>query len=160
MTRGVASRLPLVAVIVFALCSLGGGTALAGNASTTHTQLPFTNFPVVSPCNGELVLFAGEVDIILHANQGGNGGHVVISDHTHATGTGDQGNGYILSGVGSGQFDVPTVDGTYLVPFHVEILTEGAAPNFAADGIDTVVVSGGQVTAFFVSSVTSTTCHG
>ena len=160
MTRGVASRIPLVGVIVFALCSLGGSAALAGNASTTHTQLPFTNFPVVNPCNGELVLFAGDVDIIVHANQNANGGHVLISDNTHATGTGDQGNEYILSAQGSGQFDVPTVDGTYLVPFHAEIISAGAAPNFAADGIDTVVVSGGQVTAFFVSSVTSTTCHG
>jgi hypothetical protein len=55
---------------------------------------------------------------------------------------------------------VPAVDGFYIVPFHAEIIREDAAPNFAAEGTDGVVVSGGQVTNFFVNSVTSTVCHG
>jgi hypothetical protein len=157
MARRIASRLPLVAWIVFVLAPLGGGTALAG---ATHTTLPFSNFIVQSPCNGEVVPFAGQVDIILNGNQNHNGVHVVISDNGHSTGTGDQGNGYILSGQGSGQFDVATVDGVYVVPFHAEIISEGSAPNFAVEGTDTLVVSGGHVTVFFVSSVTSFTCHG
>ena len=157
MATRIASRLLLSAAIVFALAPLGGGTALA---ATTHTTLPFTNFLVLSPCNSELVPFAGQVDIIVHGNQNKSGTHVVISDNSHATGTGDQGNDYILSAQGSDQFDVVTVDGVYLVPFHAEIISEGAAPNFAVDGMYTVVVSGGQVTLFFVSSVTSATCHG
>ena len=157
MARRFASRLPLVAAIVFALAPLGSGTALAG---TTHMTLPFSNFIVLSPCNGEVVPFAGQVDILVHGNQNGQGGHVVISDNTHGTGTGDQGNDYILSAQGSGQFDAATVDGTYFPPFHAEIISEGAAPNFAVEGTDIVVVSGGLVTVFAVFSVDSTTCHG
>jgi len=114
----------------------------------------------VSPCNGESVPFNGEIDVIVHGNQTPGGVHVVISDNTHGTGTGSQGNGYILSAQGNDQFDVATVDGVYVVPFHAEIISEGAAPNFSADGTDEVIVSGGQVTAFFLLSVTSTTCEG
>lgn len=157
MAKRLVSRLPLVAGVLFALAPLGSGTALAG---TTHMTLPFTNFVVQSPCNGEVVPFAGQVDILVHGNQNANGGHVVISDNTHATGTGGQGNDYILSAQGSGQFNAPTVDGTYFVPFHAEIISEGAAPNFAAEATDIVVVSGGVVTMFAVFSVESTTCHG
>jgi hypothetical protein len=150
-------RVCCVAGIVFALSPLGGGAALAG---TTHTLIPFSGFGVVNACNGEGVPFAGEVDIIVHGNQNGGGTHVVISDNAHGTGTGNQANDYILSAQGTGQFDVAAVDGVYLVPFHAEIISVGAAPNFAIDGIDTVVVSSGQVTGFFVSSVTSSVCHG
>ncbi len=156
MARRIVSRLR-VAGIVFALAPLGGGAALAG---TTHTQVPLTAFPVQSPCNGEVVFISGETDIIVHGNQGSGDVHVVISDNAHGTGTGNLENNYILSAQGMGQFDVPAVDGTYFVPFHAEIVSTGAAPNFAVEGIDTVVVSGGQVTAIFPSSITGFTCHG
>ena len=153
MTRRFASSLRSVVGCSLAFAALGGGPALAG---TTHTTLPFSNFLVQSPCSGEVVPFAGEVDSLAH----GNGGHVVISSNTHATGTGNQGNDYILSAQGNGQFDTNAVDGTYFVPFHAEIISEGAAPNFAATGTDVVVVSGGQVISFALFSVDSTTCHG
>jgi hypothetical protein len=157
MARRLVSRLPLVAGVLLALAPLGSGTALAG---TTHMTLPFTNFVVQNPCNGEVVPFAGQVDIIVHGNQNGQDGHVVISDNTHATGTGDQGNDYILSAQGNSQFDSATVDGTYFQPFHAEIISEGAAPNYSVEGTYVVVVSGGVVTSFAVFSVESTTCHG
>jgi hypothetical protein len=161
MARGFGSRLSVVAGIVFALGSLGGGAALAGSSSTTRTKMLFS-MPVQSPCNGEIVGFTGETAVIFHSNQSGSGMHVVISDTAQATGTGNLGNSYILSAQGNEQFDRPTVDGTYDVPFHAEIISEGAAPNFTVDGTDTAVVSGGVLTAFFLSSVdvTSIACHG
>src|SRR5262245_163208 len=159
MARGIGSRVSVVAGIVFALGPLGGGAALAGSSSTTRTKIPFS-MPVTSPCNGESVGFTGELAVIFHSNQSGSGMHVVISDTAQATGTGNLGNGYILSAQGNEQFDVPTVDGTYLVPFHAEVISEGAAPNFAVEGTDTAVVSGGVLTAFFLSGVTSFTCNG
>ena len=158
MAKRVSSAFLSVAWILFALGPGGGRAALAG--TTTHNQLPFTNFPVLSPCNGEFVPFDGEVDEIVHGNQNPKGVHVVISGNTHGTGTGNQGNSYILSSQASDQFDVATVDGVYVVPFHAEIISEGAAPNFSAEGTSEVIVSGGQATAVFVLSVTSTTCEG
>jgi hypothetical protein len=158
MARRVRSALLSVAWILFALGPGAGRAALAG--TTTHNQLPFTNFTVQSPCNGEVVPFNGDIDVIVHGNQTPGGVHVVISDNVHGTGTGSQGNDYILSAQGNDQFEVPTVDGVYVVPFHAEIISEGAAPNFSVEGADEVIVSGGQVTSFFLLSVTSTTCEG
>jgi len=109
----------------------------------THANFPTASVFAVSPCNGEGVLLSGPLDVIFHANQNGAGVHVNINSTFHGTGTGDQGNDYVVPAVGGDQFDVATADGTYIIPFHAEVISTGAAPNYAVEGTDTVIVLGG-----------------
>ena len=151
-----ARSLNSIAAIVLALGPIGGGVA---QGATVHSEIPVVGLPTVNPCNGESVPFSGPFDNIFHANSTADGFHVSIHDSAHLTGMGSLGNSYILSALGGDEFDVGTVDGAYVTPFHGVVVSAGGAPNYLVDGIDNWNVSGG-VLNFLGFTVTATTCTG
>jgi hypothetical protein len=156
MVRKHARNLNRIAAIVLALGPISGGVA---QGATVHSEIPVVALPAVNPCNGESVALSGPFDNIFHVNSTADGFHVSIHDDAKLTGTGSLGNSYILSALGGDEFDVATVDGAYVTPFHGVVVSTGAAPNYLLDGIDHWNVSGG-VLNFLGFTVTATTCEG
>lgn len=144
-----------LAVLVLAAGALSGGVVLAAD-STTISEIT-VSLPITNPCNGEAATVTGPFRTVFHVNATNSGFHLRISATTHLVGPGSLGNNYDLPSSGGGQFDVTTVDGTYITPFHAVVVSEGNAPNYLVDGIDNWMVSGG--TLFFSGfTVTGVTC--
>jgi hypothetical protein len=141
--------------IALALCASVGLTA----ASNSHTAFP-GGVGVVNPCNGEGVTGTGPVQIVYVESDG----HFAVHFNFKATGVGSQGNTYLFSFEGNGQFDAPTgVSGnvsTFDVPVNGVVVTKGSAPNFEWDlGIRIFVVNGHATGALFIGPST-TMCRG
>ena len=142
--------LGLSALLVVLLVALTGGTALADGAA--HAEFS-GSLDVVNPCSSEAVVVNGPVKVVYHA-----AAQNTVQITFRGTGTGLQGNTYRVSLVGTEQF--ATASGTFAVPFQAQVITNGAAPNFAFEGIVTVVVENGQPVRAHITEITNSTCRG
>jgi hypothetical protein len=145
----------LVLAMAAPLCVSSAG------AGATHTEFVGTFF-LVSPCTGEFTAATGSVKVTYNENRGGT--HFVVHLTFKSTGTGDQGNSYVVPYEANGQFEAPSGGGPGFTFFdldgHGEAVTDGSAPNFGFDlGIRVFVVGGVPTGATFIAPF-SFACQG
>lgn len=152
-------KLATVALVV----GVVGAAGLAFAGGSTHNEFNGTA-GLHNPCNGENLSVSGPLDIQYHENAGGGGTHYAVHLTFKGTGSGSQGNSYRTSFVANQQFDTPsgpTPNGMYFdVPFHAQIISQGSASNFSAEGTLRVTVVNGSAVGAHFTSFAATKCKG
>jgi len=137
--------------------SLAGAVALSAVVVRADGNLKLTaTSTLLNPCNNELA--SGPVDVLLNVkvNQSANGVSVKVHRSFHGELTGAQGNTYQVSSIGSAQFQATA--SYYDFPFHNNVIGQGSAPDFEANGMVRVFVDANQEPTGYVASGVTVTC--
>jgi hypothetical protein len=130
------TRVAVLTIFLAGLSLMSAPNALADG--TVHINLT-TPIGGPTPCTGEVISLEGPLTVSYHINQNGNGAPLYsFTFKDHATGTGDQGNQWLIRFEGSSKFAAPSMerDGfqAFIFPFHGMAVSKGSAPNFKVGG--------------------------
>jgi hypothetical protein len=144
------NKMGFVAVLACAVVASATVLRADGNVKLTATST------LLNPCNGEIAM--GPVDVLLSVkvSQSANGVSVKVHRSFHGELTGDDGNVYHVSSIGKGEFaaTAPFYDFT----FHNNVIGQGSAPDFEANGTVRVFVNANQEPTTYSASGVSVTC--
>jgi hypothetical protein len=117
---------------------------IASAANVANLFIPLSG-QAVNSCNGELVTFSGPVHVVVDVTSDGAGGfHMVVSQNVvNWTGSGDQGNNYVLpqtSHTSRYESDVKAGSTTTGTLSQLAI-SKGSAPNFELFALSHVTVN-------------------
>lgn len=156
-------RLSIILTAGVAVVVLG----LVQHAPAWADQVSNTTIPIsgttANPCNGENVTYSGQAHILISLTMNGNTAHVVEHVNEQVTGTGDQGNQYVINGTQSisqnVQIDPTTLSGEVTELIDQEALSQGSAPNFVLQELLHLTLNAnGTATANFTNI--SAECRG
>jgi hypothetical protein len=145
-------------VAVLAALALGVAPAALGDGAVRVELNAINSFQ--NPCNGEIVVFRGPLDVLYQEADGQYQLHFWF----HDTGEGSFGNEYLLRREAHSVLDAPTFvrsDGALVfdIEGHGEAISEGSALNFELGTVTRIVVRGG-VPITTQSIAFSADCHG
>lgn len=112
-------RLSIIAATAAIMVGLAAPVAHAGNVTNQHFDLSTS---AVNTCNGESILITGMAHLV--ENETGDGGFLGVFS-VHGTGTGSDGNEYILNETQTITFN----SSGFRLTRHVVLVSQGSAPN-------------------------------
>ena len=124
-------RILLLAIAAIAFTTLPSFKAPPAIVTDTHFDFPGP-FGVFNPCNGEFVILDGTIGLDFHTVINGNRVNQSLHESGHLTGTGDQGNDYVVNLNVNVHSNFSLVNGswTYNAVQSFNVISKGGAPNF------------------------------
>jgi hypothetical protein len=158
------SKLATWAAVSVLLVSSSVIAGIARADGTARIEFPISVF-FPNPCNSENVSLQGAANVTYHTNPAGPATVYVVQVNFNGKGSGNQGNGYVVTLLAGGQFNAPTstVGNTlhFQMPYHAEFISKGKAPDFSLGGtIDVGVQNGQPVNIVIVLPFVNAVCRG